>query len=235
MPSSILPENIHADVPPAYEISQQAFDDKTARAVLVSASSPPPRRYDDDGFEIWDEAIYRAHTDARKHHTPDRKLERASHEQHIEPAQTPESVSSSSQPSIEATPPQTSRSARRLLSRRTQRSLLRMIEQADEDVVVPPLPSRFPRDIRISCGGPPLTPTAPDRALSPPPVFTPVGPSLDGPDYDEVVFGLRKPVDRARPLPARSRDTIFDANSSVGSSSIYSTNSSHRRTNSGQS
>nr|VWO95498.1 Mitogen-activated protein kinase kinase [Ganoderma boninense] len=46
--------------PPSYEISQFEFDRKTSHILEQSAHDPPQRRVDDDGFEIWDEAVFEA-------------------------------------------------------------------------------------------------------------------------------------------------------------------------------
>ena len=46
--------------PPSYEISQFEFDRKTSHILEQSAHDPPQRRVDDEGFEIWDEAVFEA-------------------------------------------------------------------------------------------------------------------------------------------------------------------------------
>ena len=46
--------------PPSYEISQHEFDQKTSHVLEQSAAEPPPRRVDEDGFEIWDDALFEA-------------------------------------------------------------------------------------------------------------------------------------------------------------------------------
>ncbi len=46
--------------PPSYDISQHEFDQKTSHILEQSTRDPPQRRADDDGFEIWDEAIFEA-------------------------------------------------------------------------------------------------------------------------------------------------------------------------------
>lgn len=46
--------------PPSYEISQGEFDQKTSRILEQSAAEPPRPRVDDDGFEIWDDAVFEA-------------------------------------------------------------------------------------------------------------------------------------------------------------------------------
>ncbi|RPD67151.1 hypothetical protein L226DRAFT_608391 [Lentinus tigrinus ALCF2SS1-7] len=46
--------------PPSYEISQHEFDQKTSHVLEHSAAEPPRPRIDEDGFEIWDDAVYEA-------------------------------------------------------------------------------------------------------------------------------------------------------------------------------
>ncbi|KAH9853460.1 hypothetical protein C2E23DRAFT_728219 [Lenzites betulinus] len=46
--------------PPAYEISQTEFDQKTEHVVAESAKEPPEPRVDEDGFEVWDDAVFAA-------------------------------------------------------------------------------------------------------------------------------------------------------------------------------
>ncbi|KAI0771641.1 hypothetical protein BD413DRAFT_550175 [Trametes elegans] len=46
--------------PPAYDISQTEFDQKTTRAIEQSAAEPPRPSVDEDGYEIWDEALFEA-------------------------------------------------------------------------------------------------------------------------------------------------------------------------------
>ncbi|KAH9943426.1 uncharacterized protein BXZ73DRAFT_97468 [Epithele typhae] len=46
--------------PPSYEISQHDFDQKTSHVIEQTANGPPPRRVDDEGFEIWDDALFDA-------------------------------------------------------------------------------------------------------------------------------------------------------------------------------
>ncbi|TFK91805.1 hypothetical protein K466DRAFT_643672 [Polyporus arcularius HHB13444] len=46
--------------PPSYEFSQQEFDQKTSRVLEQSAAEPPQPRVDEDGFEVWDDALFEA-------------------------------------------------------------------------------------------------------------------------------------------------------------------------------
>ncbi|KAI0719542.1 hypothetical protein C8T65DRAFT_43195 [Cerioporus squamosus] len=46
--------------PPSYEFSQTEFDQKTSRILEQSAAEPPQPRVDEDGFEIWDDAVFEA-------------------------------------------------------------------------------------------------------------------------------------------------------------------------------
>ncbi|KAJ3005550.1 hypothetical protein NUW54_g4290 [Trametes sanguinea] len=47
--------------PPSYKISQHEFDNKTKRILEQSAAEPPRPRVDEDGFEIWDDAVFEAY------------------------------------------------------------------------------------------------------------------------------------------------------------------------------
>ncbi|KAI0638199.1 hypothetical protein C8Q77DRAFT_1153867 [Trametes polyzona] len=46
--------------PPSYELSQTEFDQKTRQVVEESAREPPEPRVDEDGFEVWDDAVFEA-------------------------------------------------------------------------------------------------------------------------------------------------------------------------------
>lgn len=215
---------IPLDSPPAYELSQQEFDDKTSRAILTSHSDPPPKKFDTDGFEIWDDAIF----DAQR--TLNKPCEDASECSQLRSLTgDSDGTASSSSRLLDRTSESLSstfKRSERILTRRKQRSALRVVgNEVEEETMVPPLPNGTTRTVDVPPEEPPLSPNT-DRTSSPPPVFTPVGPSLDGPAYEEVVLTFERTAELPRPPSPQNSDP--DAHSTIRHS-VYSSMIPHER------
>ncbi|KAI0750867.1 hypothetical protein C8Q80DRAFT_1154351 [Daedaleopsis nitida] len=222
--------------PPSYEISQHEFDRKISQVVEQSASDPPRRRVDDEGFEVWDDAIFQAALASMS----DLSLGQASQARTGKAPQIDapfnhagSASSASSPPSFSPNPnysagyPPEKVSARRSVPEPSGGGASGSSSVADTSSVASSPPSSPPqptRPLRVSKktrptkerpawyaeaglggGSPPPSPlTSPgsssssgreqmplrrqltvfnntERERTPPPEFTPVGPSLDGP------------------------------------------------------
>ncbi|KAI0832433.1 hypothetical protein BC628DRAFT_1346617 [Trametes gibbosa] len=218
--------------PPAYEISQNEFDQKTRRVVEESAREPPEPRVDEDGFEVWDDAVFAAALagvdalsvggsstqeasgfSAQIHSTPSVSQEnaRVTAPEQSPPAQTRvqlASGSTSAGPSSAQTRPlKVSKKTRPGKERPswydeaglgvTSSKPTARTETLRAEASVSPsgdVQSRVTRGSRRQLavindtGDVPGAGAAQDsREGTPPPEFTPVGPDLDGPPYEEAV------------------------------------------------
>ncbi|KAI0335480.1 hypothetical protein GY45DRAFT_801520 [Cubamyces sp. BRFM 1775] len=234
--------------PPSYELSQNEFDQKTTRALEESAAEPPRPSVDDDGFEIWDDAVFEAALTALAHLGPLTAAEASSEHNY--------DARAVSQPSI--APRYSSHKARAVspipLARRTLETNhdedyetvsrasgssasrvrpLRVMKRGQpekerpswyEDAGLGPNAnppsshaetSQAGSSSRRSSAASPRTSHAPrrqltvfnhvgeaEREITPPPEFSAVGPSLDGPPYELVVMSYEGPeLEAADPSP----------------------------------
>ncbi|KAJ8481946.1 hypothetical protein ONZ51_g5657 [Trametes cubensis] len=234
--------------PPSYELSQHEFDQKTTRAVEESAAEPPRPSVDDDGFEIWDDAVFEAALTALAHLGPLTTAEASSEDKSdtraishpsfaprfpsekaramspIPPARPFQHANINEDHALDSTASGSSSSRIRPLrvSRRGQPEKERPSWYQDaglESNANPPSSyaesSQASSSSQQSSVGPPRGPHAPrrqltvfnqageaEREITPPPEFTPVGPSLDGPPYELVVMRYEGPeLDSAGPSP----------------------------------
>ncbi|KAL7282421.1 hypothetical protein ACG7TL_003892 [Trametes sanguinea] len=209
--------------PPSYEISQHEFDHKTKRVLEQSAAEPPRPRVDDDGFEIWDDAVFEAYAlqdDIRSLSIKDSNLAGGSARTELSGLQDPsitEVIGGFKKAEVDAgTPLGTDSNAAGLISsqtqalnatrrRRSEKQRLSLHRTDSRRSNATTSSSSDPQASGSSSSNVPETrrPRAPrrqltvfndvgdvageEREVTPPPEFTPVGPSLDGPPY-EVVF-----------------------------------------------
>ncbi|PIL37163.1 hypothetical protein GSI_00855 [Ganoderma sinense ZZ0214-1] len=241
--------------PPSYEISQFEFDRKTSHILEQSTHDPPQRRVDDDGFEIWDEAVFEAALNgmstlsvghSRQPSNSDRRASSSSaapppafspppgssrnssyppEKQRPRPLPSgPPAASSSSSASgsssgsgsgshvgsfssssVPSSPPQEVRPLR--VQKKTRPQKERPAWYAEAGLgggSLPPSPLEPCPQPRLQphAGGSSLRTVQPalqrgltvfnradeDREATPPPEFSPVGPSLDGPPYETIVM-----------------------------------------------
>ncbi|OBZ70445.1 Serine/threonine-protein kinase CBK1 [Grifola frondosa] len=172
--------------PPAYEVSQNEFDQKTLQALEASASEPPQPRVDEDGFEIWDDAFFTrmeslaiassglgpaaARPEKEKGHIRRRDNSSASSSR-TEPLRVVKKMPVKEHPRWLATDAE--REESRPSSPPPQASTPRRPVQAAHSEQ-----SNSIRNLYDEL----------DREATPPPVFTAVGPSLDGPPYEGFVL-----------------------------------------------
>ncbi|KAM5540526.1 hypothetical protein V8D89_005984 [Ganoderma adspersum] len=253
--------------PPSYEISQFEFDRKTSHILEQSTRDPPQRRVDDEGFEIWDEAVFEAALNgmstlsvghSRRPSTSDPRAGSSStapppafspppgssrntsyppEKQRPRPlpsgpppASSSSSVSgsssgsgsgshvgSSSSSSVPSSPPQEVRPLRVQKKARPQKERPAWYAEAGLGGGSPP-PSPLEPHPQPQAGSsssraaqPPLrrgltvfNHADEDREATPPPEFSPVGPSLDGPPYETIVMTYEGNSTSPGPAPAPS-------------------------------
>ncbi|TBU32757.1 hypothetical protein BD311DRAFT_749684 [Dichomitus squalens] len=226
--------------PPSYEISQHEFDQKTSHVLEQSARDPPPRRVDEEGFEVWDEAIFEAalngmstlsvgeasrpsHRRASSSSAAPTSTPGSGHglgyslekERIRSPPQEPPAGSgygygaslgsgSGSRPyadsaSSSSVPSSTRQNVRPLrVQKRIRPQKERPAWYAEAGLgggSPPPSPLEPQTQAGSSFSRPPpvqlqrgrTVMTSADREGTPPPEFTPVGPSLDGPPYEDAI------------------------------------------------
>jgi len=168
--------------PPSYEVSQEAFDQKTRQG--IQASLEPHASAHNDLWEEWDEAKFEANF---------RALAETPASSSSAPAPPPVTAQEypkekAPRPPSPPPPPQEEPAVRPLrIVKKSQTAAYKKAAEAGSY-----RPNTLP-------GGPPSSSdggAALGRSFSvlsagrrtPPPMFEPVGPTLDGPDYDEVVM-----------------------------------------------
>ncbi|KAI9063231.1 hypothetical protein FKP32DRAFT_736529 [Trametes sanguinea] len=224
--------------PPSYEISQHEFDNKTKRILEETAAEPPRPRVDDDGFEIWDDAVFEAYalqdgirslsikgsiSSGCARTKPNSLQGSASND--ISRTNETGSTSRFTQAQVDAGTPRASgtepnaagpiSSQTRALDatrRRSEKQRFSLRSTASRWTNPANTPSSEPQASGSSSSSATETrrpPRAPRRQLTvfndvgdvagegrdmtPPPEFTPVGPSLDGPPYEVVVMTYEGP------------------------------------------
>lgn len=165
--------------PPAYEVSQEAFDQKTQQG--IQASLEPQDNVHDEIWEEWDEATFEANSRA----LPETPVSSSSSAPTLPP------VTAQQYPREKAPrpPPQQEEPAVRPL---------RIVKKSQTAAYMKAVEARsYKSNTLPDCPAPSSDEGASlARSFSilsvgrgtPPPVFEPVGPSLDGPDYHEVIM-----------------------------------------------
>ncbi|KAL1946788.1 hypothetical protein VTO73DRAFT_14892 [Trametes versicolor] len=225
--------------PPAYEITQDDFDQKTGRVIEESAREPPEPRVDEDGFEIWDEDAFEAAlaamgsvsvvegTSSGKSSSGSDSLPNCPPEKaHKLPEQPNPQAASPPVASGSSSAGSSSSQVRPLtLTKKTRPGKERpsWFQEAGLGAPTPSAPHAQPpsradvpsqTEALSRAGRPPrrqLTVMNRDgadleREVTPPPEFTPVGPSLDGPPYESFTMSYDgpelEPPDHLPPPPA---------------------------------
>lgn len=163
--------------PPAYELSQETFDQKTQQGIQASLSVPADVQ---EQWEVWDEAEF----EANAHSTAD--------------------ASSSSSSSVPAPPVTAQQYPKEKTPRPPSPPTLEQEEPAVRPlrIVKKSQTAAYQKAVEASSyqSNKPASSTDEGGPLSrsfsvlsagrrtPPPVFEPFGPSYDGPDYDEVTY-----------------------------------------------
>ncbi|OCH94092.1 hypothetical protein OBBRIDRAFT_196536 [Obba rivulosa] len=203
--------------PPAYEISQHEFDQKTSHLLETSASEPQPPEVDLEGFEVWDDATFEAAVRASELSLVDGPLSRqaAYPLEKVAPQPLDDGASSSAIRPLRITkkstaaPPQKEHP-----SWYTEAQLDRSSSGSSRE---PEPPAHAPNTPRYPQPDLPEVSDPCSRESTPPPEFTPVGPSLDGPPYEGIVLTYRPGDDSAPPSPLQSPTMLpqsFDTGSS---------------------
>jgi len=187
--------------PPSYEVSQEVFDQKTRQGIQASLEPQP----EDDLWEVWDEAKFESNAGA-----------------FID-------GSASSSSSVPTLPPTT---AQRYPKEKAPRLPSPPQHQQEESAVRPlrivkkSQTAAYNKAVEARSYQSNLMPSGPtsssdDRASSlsrslsvftlgrrtPPPMFEPVGPSLDGPDYAEVMSYVPGHSRPSSPMSTLSSDS----------------------------
>ncbi|EMD40721.1 hypothetical protein CERSUDRAFT_91457 [Gelatoporia subvermispora B] len=193
--------------PPAYELSQQEFDQKTSHVIETSSSEPQQPAVDLEGFEVWDDAIFESAvrmsglsldgTSSRlpevRSYAPEKASQLPSDETASSSSVQPLRIQKKTAVSM---PPQKERPSW-YAEAQLDRSCSTAVHERDPT----PLPSSPSQSSQHDVPGS-LTP--PSREATPPPEFTPVGPSLDGPPYEVVLTYRPSDGDSAPPSPLQS-------------------------------
>lgn len=157
-PTDIVP-------PPSYQLSQEQFDRKTAHAIQLSSSIRQPI-IDEDGWPIYDAATFEAVAESYGQ----------SSSAGPQDADIPRHQSQASFPSLPP-PPE---------SMKVRSSYLPYSSSIPQKFNEFSLQTRSSDRRRRNHNADRDFPSEP-REATPPPPFTPTGPSLDGPPFDEVV------------------------------------------------
>ena len=168
--------------PPSYEVSQEVFDQKTRQGIQASLEPQP----NDDLWEEWDEAKFEANA---------RALTNGSASSSSSSAPTLPPVTAQQFPKEKAPRPP---SPPPLQQEEPAVRPLRIVKKSQTAAYDKAVEARLYRSNPMP-GGPASScdeGASLSRSFSvlsvgrrtPPPMFEPVGPSLDGPDYDQVVM-----------------------------------------------
>lgn len=181
-------EDLDAIPPPAYELTQEDYDRKTSQVVSSSASDPIGPI--EEEWEDWDEAAFEAAFEAARNNA--NASASSSSSTPIQPTFHPEKVSIvQEEPAVRplriVKKPQSGPSTH-VYSKATE-------AYGNHEPLAPPPAS----------GSLHLPEPSVSRSMSmmttgrrtPPPAFEPMGPSLDGPEYQEVVEQPPMPAPRA--------------------------------------
>ncbi|KAF8897558.1 hypothetical protein BD779DRAFT_387412 [Infundibulicybe gibba] len=214
-------DNMDNPPPPAY--TEQEFDRKVSNAMQVSLNTPQPPPRDEDGWEVWDESAFQAALTAisrRSHHE-------ATHSWSTQPAGSSTAVPLPTGPQATPLPvkaPRSPTAVRPLQIHKKSASLAAantpskqrpswLNEAEHSSSPHPPQPRSGPSSAAASSGhhaspaasnhyAPPvhhIPPEEDELHTIPPPPFSAEGPSLDGPDYEQVVTMTYHPPNTSRP------------------------------------
>ena len=181
--------------PPTYEFSQQEFDQKISHALEQSRAVVD----EEDEWEVWDEAAFAAA--AAQLTVSESAVESASSSRSPPPGPAPNSPSSSTYngdaQSNYSNEEGTTVQPLRIVKKSREPSVSQKERPnwyADAGLERPlPVPPRSPRNVPASqqsvnhahrLSDVPPTPILEEREPTPPPIFEPIGPSLDGPPYE---------------------------------------------------
>ena len=176
--------------PPAYELTDQQYDQKTSQIIETSLAEPARQSSNDDFWEVWDEAAFEAAA-ARLSLTgpsssssnppppppPISETAKAKAREAGMPGNDPEVAPLRIVKKSAQSPPPT----------RKEKERPSWYEEAQLDQVPQSSSAQpaVPQSTRASLPSPPRR-TSYDREPTPPPSFEAVGPSLDGPPYEDA-------------------------------------------------
>ncbi|THH15507.1 hypothetical protein EW146_g4979 [Bondarzewia mesenterica] len=162
----------YAPPPPPYRLSQDEFDQKISQAIESSLSAPAPMRIvDEDGWPIYDETAFEAVASSYRRSSGGS----SSAQQHM----GQDTWGKQGLDDVKAPVPTANTQPLRI-RRRNNSSQKALQDPVARTRLVDSARSGSPRPHHSSL-------ISGDPRASPPPPFTPTGPSLDGPPFDDVV------------------------------------------------
>lgn len=197
--------------PPAYEFSQQEFDQKINRAIETSRSEPPPPVQEEE-WEVWDDAAFDAAI-ARLNLNDSSSSNSSSSAAAAALAESaPSSSSSSSAPKPNVVPLRiVKKSAHPSVPKAKERpswydeaQLGQEPASSSQNTAPQPQPQPQPQSRPLPSNVIPRQSEYPDREPTPPPMFTERDETIDGPPYEAVVMSYTPGDESRSPSPLAS-------------------------------